>query len=285
MIRVCAAGSHLQPLSDGAPLPALNEALRKAGSQSFRRVDRFIQLALLGSARCAAGRTLRTGCGVYLGSGYGPLGENIATQEQLIRDREIPMPFDFINTLGNTAGFHVAKNLALQSPNVFVSRRGASFEAALSAALADLKLGVVAQALVGLVEEVTLPLAEHRRRLGLADGLPLAEGSHWLLLEAGGDGAHALSLQRHAEFAALETALKMQAREGDRLCCAQAMDGSAAEKLKHGFPGTILGGAGPAHEGMEAAWVTASLGGGTSGDLFLVCGAAERGWSLFHFSA
>ena len=285
MIRVLSTGSHLQSLSEGAPLPALNAALREAGSQAFRRVDRFIQLALLGSARCAAGRSLRTDCGVYLGSGYGPLGENIATQEQLIREREIPMPFNFINTLGNTAGFHVAKNFALQSPNVFVSRRGASFEAVLAAALADLTLGVVTQALVGLVEEVTLPLAEHRRRLGLAEGIPLAEGSHWLLLEAGSGGTHALNLQRHAEFSTLETALKTLAREGDRLCCAQAMERSAAERLKGGFPGTVLGDTGPAHEGMEAAWTAASLGGGAAEDLFLVYGGSERGWSLFHFSA
>ncbi|HSC47122.1 MAG TPA: beta-ketoacyl synthase N-terminal-like domain-containing protein, partial [Gammaproteobacteria bacterium] len=241
MIRVLSTGAYLQPLSDGEPLPALKEALHKAGSQAFRRVDRFIQLALLGSARCAAGRSLRTDCGVYLGSGYGPLGENIATQEQLIREREIPMPFDFINTLGNTAGFHVAKNFALQSPNVFVSRRGASFEAVLAAAFADLTLGVVTQALVGIVEEATLPLAEHRRRLGLVDGVPLAEGSHWLLLEAGADGARALSLQRHAELAAVEGALKTLAREGDRLCCAQAMESSAAKRLRSGFPGAILG--------------------------------------------
>jgi 3-oxoacyl-(acyl-carrier-protein) synthase len=285
MIRLRAAGTYLQPLGEGEPLPGLGEALRKAGSQAFRRVDRFIQLALLGSARCAAGQPLRTDCGVYLGSGYGPLGENIATQGQLIREREIPMPFNFINTLGNTAGFHVAKNLALQSPNVFVSRRGASFEAALAAAIADLTLGVVTQALVGLVEEVTLPLAEHRRRLGLEDGVPLAEGSHWLLLEAGGDGAHALSLQRHAELAALETALKAQARKRDRLCCAQAMEPSAAKRLKGGFPGTLLGADGPYHEALEAAWVAEFLSGGATGGLFLVYGNPERGWSLFHFSA
>ena len=91
----------MQPVNDDAALTSLESALKDLCREPFRRIDRFIQLALLGSANCAAGRKLRPDCGIYLGSGLGPIGNNIVTQEQLIRDAEIPKPFNFINTLGN----------------------------------------------------------------------------------------------------------------------------------------------------------------------------------------
>ncbi|HET6724405.1 MAG TPA: hypothetical protein VFH85_00165, partial [Gammaproteobacteria bacterium] len=66
---VVASSDYLLPLSDGEPPPSLTNALRESCRNVPRRVDRFIQLALLGSARCAAGRALRHDCGIYLGSG------------------------------------------------------------------------------------------------------------------------------------------------------------------------------------------------------------------------
>ena len=160
--RVLSASHHLQAVREGEPLPALNQALKEVCREHFRRIDRFIQLALLGSARCVGGRMLETGCGVYLGSGFGPIACNVAVQEQMLRDHELPKPFDFVNTLGVSAGFYVAKNFGLTGQNLCISRRGASLEAVLTAALTDLALGAVSQALVGVVEEVTLPLTEHQ---------------------------------------------------------------------------------------------------------------------------
>ena len=183
MIRVTAASHYLHPVCDGEALPDLGTELKSVCREPFRRIDRFIQLALVGTGRCVEGRTLDPSCGFYLGSGLGPMGNNIDTQQQLVRDRLIPKPFNFINTLGNSAGYYVAKNLSLSGQNLFISRRGASFTAVLEAALVDIECGALVQALVGVVEEVTLPLAEHRRRQGLAVNTAVAEGSHWLLLE------------------------------------------------------------------------------------------------------
>lgn len=192
MIRVTAISHYLHPVREGEPLPSLDEVLKPLCREQFRRIDRFIQLALLGSARCVAGRTLLPDCSLYLGSGLGPMSNNISTQEQLIRDRLTPKPFNFINTLGNSAGYYVAKNLQLSGQNLFISRRGASLQALLEAALVDMETGGISQALVGVVEEVTLPLAEHRRRQGLVPGVAVAEGSHWLLLERAATTGHVL---------------------------------------------------------------------------------------------
>jgi hypothetical protein len=247
MIRITAVGHVFNPLQDDAPLPPLETDLRQVCREHFRRVDRFIELALLGSGRCAAGKTLGADCGLYLGSGLGPMTGVIATQQQLIRDREAPKPFNFINTLGNSAGYYVAKNLGLHGQNLFISRRGASLHALLSIAMTDLQMGVLSQALVGVVEEVTLPLTEHRRRQGLTEDKSVAEGSHWLLLEK-------------------------DAAMGHRLEHEHVMHHEAAASGYAAF-----------HDSIAAAQVTENLLKGEAA--LLADGDAVRGWDLFHFRA
>ena len=247
MIRVTAVSHYLNPVREGEPLPSLATALREVCREDFHRADRFIQLGLVGSGRCTAGRRLAADCGLYLGSGLGPMGSNIACQEQLLRDRELPMPFRFINTLGNSAGYYIARNLGLNGQNLFISRRGASFAAVLEAALTDLDCGAVRQALVGVVEEVTLPLPEHRRRQELPEETVVAEGSHWLLLERDAVTGHLLErghVSRH----------------------------EAVQPRPAAF-----------HDSITGAQVTEILAKGES--CMLADGDAARGWDLFHFRA
>jgi len=259
MIRVTAVGHVFNALQDGAPLPSLDAELRQVCRENFRRVDRFIELALLGSGRCAAGRTLAGDCGLYLGSGLGPMSGVIATQQQLIRDRELPKPFNFINTLGNSAGYYVARNLGLHGQNLFVSRRGASLQALLAVAMVDLQAGVHRQALVGVVEEATLPLEEHRRRQGLPEGTSVAEGSHWLLLERDAEAGCGVMMQHAGTSAELEGMVR------------------SAERMPTTSPG-------PFHDSLSGAWLTARLQAGAE-ELVLLDGDAVRGWELFHFRA
>lgn len=284
--RVLSASHHLQAVREGEPLPALNQALKEVCREHFRRIDRFIQLALLGSARCVGERTLDTGCGVYLGSGFGPIACNVAVQEQMLRDHELPKPFDFVNTLGVSAGFYVAKNFGLTGQNLCISRPGASLEAVLTAALTDLALGAVSQALVGVVEEVTLPLMEHRLRREQPAGSLAAEGSHWLLLEADGTVGKNIGLQRFGEVAALQVELDSKRRSGDRLYLAHSLDADAANLLRRRFPDADCGDfTGAYHDNVAAAWVTEFLVNGSAGGLYLADGNVRRGFSLLHLGA
>ena|GEM_PF-5242582 len=255
MIRVTALGHYFAPLEDDALLPPLQAALKEAGRGQYRRIDRFVELALLGAGRCAAGRKLAPDCGLYLGSGLGPMGDNVRVQQQLVLERFVPMPFNFINILGSNAGFYVAKDLGLSGQNYFVSRRGASFEAALELAVMDLELGVVRQALVGVVEDVSLPLAEHRLRQGLAPGTRLAEGSHWLLLETSAEEGCKLEYTRHPDAVSLQLALS-----------------TFPEVERRGAP------TGPFHDSLTGAWVTERLRAGAPQGLIVTAGTG-----LFHF--
>ncbi|MGH8320418.1 MAG: hypothetical protein ACRESI_00540 [Gammaproteobacteria bacterium] len=286
MISLVSASHYFQPVREGEPLPVLEQALVSVCRENFRRIDRFIQLALLGSARCAAGHALRSDCGIYLGSGLGPMSNNIAVQEQLVRDREIPKPFNFINTLGSAAGFYVARNLGLSGQNFFISRRGASLEAALSVAVADMALGVTQQAMVGVVEEVTLPLKEHRLRQRLPEDLPVAEGSHWLLLQTDTDGLRPVQFRRFVEFSGLEGFLRSNWNADDRLCCAHDMESRMVEILQSRFPDSAPSDPDAAfHDNPEAAWVVGFAAGNKPGSLFLINGNSERGWFLLHLGA
>lgn len=286
MIQVISASHYLQTVPDDTGLPTLDSTLKQLCREPFRRIDRFIQLALLGSARCAASQSLRADCGIYLGSGLGPIGNNAVIQKRLIHDHEIPKPFNFINTLGSAAGYYIAKNLDLQGQNLFISRRGASLQAVLSMAMADLTLGVVSQALVGVVEEVTLPLAEHRRRQGLAAGMLMAEGSDWLLLQTAGEGGRQLHLQRFTAFVELQTALKSAWCDGDTVCCARSMEQPMADTLQQDYGSSTL----PAsqrgfHDSLETVSLAEFVVEGRQKNLFLADGDTERGWSLFHLGA
>lgn len=284
MIRVASASHYFQPIDDESSLPSLDDRLRELCRENFRRIDRFIQLALLGSARCVTGRQLQTDCGIYLGSGLGPIGNNVVTQQQLIRDREIPKPFNFINTLGSSAGFYVARNLGLSGQNFFVSRRGASLDAVMCQAVADLTLGIVRQALIGVVEEVVLPLAGHRKRQRLPETAALSEGSHWLLLQADGEGRRQMALRRFANRLALLDFLKPLWKAGDQLLCARSVEPGTAEMLCREVTGSAIShGDQTFHDSLEAAWVTEYLTGDAPGNLMLASGDDSRGWSLFHF--
>ncbi|HEX7340774.1 MAG TPA: hypothetical protein VF269_00715 [Rhodanobacteraceae bacterium] len=192
-----ARGHYLEAVHDDG-LPVLAAALKAACRTPPRRVDRFIQLALLGSARCVGTRTLDTDCGLYLASALGPLASNIRVQQDLLANHVLPRPFDFIHTLGGSAGFYVASNLGLHGPNQFLGGDHALADA-MATALADLAAGVVRQALVGVVEEAPLPLAAQRQRLQVAADATLAEGSHWWLLATPSSDATApiFHLQRH----------------------------------------------------------------------------------------
>lgn len=282
MTGIVAASHYLQPVDTDTGLLSLEAELRVLCREPFRRIDRFIQLALLGSARCVASQTLQPDCGIYLGSGLGPIGNNIVTQQQLMRDREIPKPFNFINTLGSSAGFYVARNLGLSGQNLFISRRGASLEAALNLAMADLQLGVVTQALVGVVEEVVLPIAVHRRRQELTGSQALVEGSHWLLLQTDRQTARQIRLRRYEEFSELEKLLGSVWVPGDCLCCATGMDQNKADTLMQRFPGRpVPDWNGAFHDSLEAAWLTEFASGDKPGNLFVVNGDTVRGWVLF----
>lgn len=205
VMRCVSAGHYFHRL--GESFPSIEARVNAITRERYRRIDRFVQLSLLGAAECVNGRQLDASCALYLSSGVGPIGSNVLVQDAIHRDSRLPMPFNFVNTLGSSACYHLVKELNLTGEAVMVARGQESFTAALVSAYADLLSGVTEQILVGAVEECVLPGDRHRSLLRLDASAAVAEGSHWLLLERDHrDGtAVAESLLRDPQFDGYES--------------------------------------------------------------------------------
>ena len=266
---VITASSHtFRPTREGDALVDIKAELDSLCRQKHRRVDRFIGLALVGAARCVGSRELTASTGVYLCSGCGPVGNNVAVQEQLFKLHQPPKPFNFVNTLGNIGGFYLSKEFNLDGQSFFLSTPRRAFVTTLRCALTDLALGIVPAALVGVVEEGVYPLDEQRRRLNVADGTPLAEGTHWFLLEKEGEGC--------------PVALKAGGSREEIL--AELESGEGAIALAAGTDDPRLKSAvdfGPDYHGsLDAALLSRRIEEGNKEKIRLVYGDASGSWQL-----
>jgi len=178
--QIYAMGDHHHVVSDA--LPELKALTQASTGKAFRRIGRFIQLALIGASRCAQPQDLPPNTAVYFASGRGDLELMLEIMTQLYRDAQTPKPLNFVNTVSNAACFYLAQHLGLQSRSNFVCNRYFAFESVLQLAALDLTLGTVDSALIGSVDIATVPLNEHRQRLALPPDTPMGEGSHWLWL-------------------------------------------------------------------------------------------------------
>jgi hypothetical protein len=134
---------------------------------------------------------------------------------------------------------------------------------------------------VGVVEEVTLPLDQHRLRRGLPAEMLVAEGSHWLLLAKGAATGKRLHSLRFEGYADLEQYLKTHWSAGDRFYrmphSAAAPVAGLAQRLLQARPEDR-----GIHDCQQAAWVAEFLAEEVPGSMFLVGGGPR--YDLLHFS-
>lgn len=192
MARIIGMGNYREAID--TDVPDLKPLLKATLGTSVRRIDRFIQLALIGAARCIhSARSVDseqstqppTDTAIYIASGRGDMEITVEVQRDLFVNGHEPKPLNFINTVSNAASFYIAQSFGLCGRNQFIANRHWAFEVALQSALLDLQLGKINSALVGVVDVVVAPIAEHRQRLQLGATTALAEGSHWLWLDNG----------------------------------------------------------------------------------------------------
>jgi hypothetical protein len=187
-------------------LPDLGNAIRDLLGRRVRRIDRYIELCLLGALRCTQECSPPAETGLFLASQNNSIGSVVTVMESILDEHYPPKPFDFVNTLGNSACFYVAQLLGLSGKSIVLSREGFSFEAGLQHALLDLHSGQLQTALVGCVDEALLPLSSHRVRIASDKEMPiegpLGENSSWLLLSNHNSGASGFRLDTILEFSA-----------------------------------------------------------------------------------
>lgn len=183
MLKLAAVATLHRGLPETPPPPNdVRAELAALSGRSFRRINRFIELSLLGAIRCRQQLpAMAQHAALYLCTDTGMLADTTRIVGAMLSEHRVPTPFEFMNVSGPMAAFSVAQALNLEGPQLTVHRSHATFESALQ--LLTLRSAPHRQALVGFVEEGCWPLAEQRERLHWPRGV-LAECSHWFYFDA-----------------------------------------------------------------------------------------------------
>lgn len=184
--RLPVTAAYTLSLSAGEAVEDLSGRVSTAtGGQRFRRINRFIQLALIGAHECrnADDADWAASQPIVIATGQGNIADTTQMLESVVGSGQPPMPFQFINLAGNMAGFYLAQSLGVEAANTTVSQLDFPAEAALQVAVEEYRRH--GSALLGAVDELAWPLDAHRRRLGAAPGQSVGEGSHWLRVGPG----------------------------------------------------------------------------------------------------
>lgn len=177
-LAIVAQGRYCETVSDDGELPNLKPLVEESVGQKVRRINQFIQLALIGAGRASQG--LSEYDGVYYASGCGDVEVTVELMNGIYREGLSPKPLSFVNSVSNAASYYVSKCLGLHGPSHFVTSRFCAFESALTMAALDIETQRVNGALIGAVDIVLPPLAQHCERIGMSEVAPVAEASHWL---------------------------------------------------------------------------------------------------------
>ncbi|MDY0250428.1 MAG: hypothetical protein RBR45_10305 [Pseudomonas sp.] len=119
--------------------------------QSPRRIDRFILQSLL--AAVAIQQHVRADCGLYVASAYPARTTMASLLNSVCAEQRQPKPFEFVNSVSNAAGFHIAQQLKLNGPNLFISANAQVWQQLSMLAACDLKSGSIQQALLVFCDE------------------------------------------------------------------------------------------------------------------------------------
>ena len=199
---VDAAGLGGPALCADAKPVALRAQVALVAPQVSRMASRFSQLAVLGAADCLRrlegefndelknapekelDNALDANSRIYLATGLGDVAHTDALYFGVMPPRsEMPPPARFATSGNNMAAFFVAQRAGLTARNLTLSDAELSFEAALELALSDMAASASRSALVGGVDETTLPREFYTRRFHVAAEQMIGEGSGWLLLD------------------------------------------------------------------------------------------------------
>ena len=144
------AASHISGCANTTD-KQLKAVLQQWLMQAPRRIDRFILQSLLAAA--AIQQHVQTECGLYVASTYPARTTMASLLNTVCAEQRQPKPFEFVNSVSNAAGFHIAQQLKLNGPNVFISANAQVWQQLSMLAACDLKSGSIQQALLVFCDE------------------------------------------------------------------------------------------------------------------------------------
>lgn len=163
--------------------------LERNSGKKFRRVNRFIVLSLASVYRLPDISQIDAECSLHLGTKHGCAADSFGMLQQMYQDTLIPLPFTFINTSPNMAGFYIAQSLGLSGENYTFSQPWGSFEKAFSLAYRNVRSGRNESALAGSCDEAVFIAGDVYKVLDMREDDTLLEGGCWMHLSSRSDGA------------------------------------------------------------------------------------------------
>jgi len=158
-------------------------------ARDLRRADEFIRLAVCAADLVLAGVELAAPdrCGIFVGTGYGPLETNFSSLGTLIDDGEGQIsPTLFSHSVYNVAAGYIARLLGILGPSLTVTSYGWPFLMALAQGRQAVALGWIDQAVVLAVEVYSDLLRDAYCREYGVDTAPLVPGAAaWVLSRLG----------------------------------------------------------------------------------------------------
>ena len=139
----------------------------------INRSDNFVNLALLGVEKCLKEHQLKEETHLYISSQTGNINTTMKVFEAIFQKQQLPMPFNFLNSVNASILFFVAKNFGIKGKAIFTD----SFESALTQALVDIQNNKTV--LVGVVDEAISDLEKHKEKFQTNRE---EEHSSWVLL-------------------------------------------------------------------------------------------------------
>lgn len=157
---------------------------KKLLKNRVNRADNFVNLTLIGVEQCLENISLEKNTNLYISSENGNMNSTIKILDSIFRKNQLPMPFNFLNSVNASILFFVAKSFAIEGKAIFAD----TFESTLTQAYVDVQNGKTI--LLGHVSEAIADLELHRQKFKVND---VVEQSQWLVISSKIEGEKALA--------------------------------------------------------------------------------------------
>ena len=188
------------------PTKEIKKELESKSEKKYRRINRYIILALAGVYNMPNIKNINSDCALVIGTKNGCITETISMLDQVHNSSLLPMPFTFIASSTNMVNFYVAQSLNLNGSNFMISNRYSPFAIALDVGYFDIIDNKTKSALIGCVDEIAEPLDKFKQKIGV-ENKKIQEGSFWVKISSEKENAKAI-IKKSKRYKSIEDAKK-----------------------------------------------------------------------------
>lgn len=166
----------------------IKKELKQKYKIDTRRQDKFIHLALYGGQLLKQKIEIKEDDELYVTSGVGNADIVQKTNTYMYKENQPLKLFDFINLLGNTTSYYVAKSLGMKGKNIFQVSDSFTYTNTLTSAYASL-LNSKKDAIICSIDLVSEPSEIIKRVMGIKQSNEILSSVNYQKFSLNPDGA------------------------------------------------------------------------------------------------